>query len=122
MIDYAHMVATLKKDDAQILGELSPGDCDLLHMAIGVSGEAGELLDCIKKVVIYRRPLDRANAIEELGDIEFFLEGLRQRLGITRDETIEANKAKLGLRYAQGYSNAAAQARADKLGGNNAAR
>ena len=122
MIDYAHLVATLKKDDAQILGELGPGDCDLLHMAIGVSGEAGELLDCIKKVVIYRKPLDRANAVEELGDIEFFLEGLRQRLGITREETIEANKAKLGLRYAQGYSNAAAQARADKVGGNDAAR
>jgi len=47
---------------------------------------------------------------------EFFLEGIRQRLGITREETLEANIDKLGLRY-QGlkYSDQAAQDRADKV-------
>lgn len=86
-------------------------------MAIGVSGEAGELLDAIKKVVIYNKPIDRENVVEELGDIEFYLEGLRQSLGITREETIAANINKLGKRY-EGlkYSDQAAQDRADKQG------
>lgn len=42
------------------------------------------------------------------------MEGLRQRLGITREETITGNIVKLGKRYADGYSDKAAQERADK--------
>lgn len=116
-MDYADFVATLKKDDAQLLAELQPGDCDLLHMAIGIAGEAGELLDCIKAAVIYRKPLNLANAIEELGDLEFFMEGLRQRLDVDREETIEGNMTKLSKRYAKmTYSNASAQNKVDKNG------
>ena len=64
---------------------------------------------------IYGKPLDRENVIEELGDLEFYMEGLRQGLGITREETLQANVAKLGARYAAGkYSDKAAIARADK--------
>jgi NTP pyrophosphatase (non-canonical NTP hydrolase) len=85
-------------------------------MGIGVAGEAGELLDAIKKATIYRMPIDRENVVEELGDIEFFLEGIRQQVGITRDETLDGNIAKLRVRY-EGfkYSNQAAQDRADKV-------
>lgn len=114
-IDHAEMVSKLAKSGDDIVAELTPKDTHLVHMAIGVSGEAGELLDAIKKGAIYRKPYDRANLIEELGDIEFYLEGLRQGLGITREETIQANIDKLAVRY-QGfkYSDQAAQARADK--------
>jgi NTP pyrophosphatase (non-canonical NTP hydrolase) len=84
-------------------------------MIMGVSGESGELLDAIKKAVIYNKPLDIENVIEELGDIEFYLEGLRQGLGIDRGETLDANVKKLSVRYEAGsYSDTAAQTRADK--------
>jgi NTP pyrophosphatase (non-canonical NTP hydrolase) len=112
---YRKMVTALVKPGADILGQLTASDCNLLHMAIGVSGEAGELLDAVKKATIYRKPIDRANVIEELGDIEFFLEGIRQELGISRDATLMGNIAKLGKRYAAlSYSDAAARDRADK--------
>ncbi len=84
-------------------------------MAIGISGEAGELLDAIKKQVIYRKPLDRENVLEELGDLEFYMEGIRQGLGITREQCLAANIAKLGKRYeGMRYTDTAAQERADK--------
>ena len=53
--------------------------------------------------------------IEELGDLEFYMEGLRQGLGITRQETIDANVERLSKRY-EGlrYSDKSAQLRADK--------
>lgn len=115
VINYAAMVAALAKPGGAILTRLTPDRCHLLHMAVGVSGEAGELLDAVKKVAIYGKPLDRENVIEELGDLEFYMEGLRQGLGITREETLQANVAKLGARYAAGkYSDKAAIARADK--------
>lgn len=117
MIKHNEMVAALAKPGSDIIASLSADNAHLLHMAVGVSGEAGELLDAIKKGAIYNKPLNRENIIEELGDIEFYMEGLRQGLGITREETIEANIAKLGVRYSSGtYSDKQAQERADKNG------
>ncbi|NQZ74608.1 MAG: nucleoside triphosphate pyrophosphohydrolase family protein [Ekhidna sp.] len=111
------MVKALAKDGAEIKKQLTPKQTHILHMAVGISGESGELLDAIKKCCIYQKPLDRVNVIEELGDLEFYMEGLRTGLGITREETIKANINKLGKRYSSGtYSNEQAQARADKEG------
>lgn len=88
---------------------------NLMHAAIGISGEAGELLDAVKKLWAYSKPLDRANTIEELGDIEFYLQAMRNQLGLRREEILQANAAKLSVRYSSGtYSDAQAQARADK--------
>jgi NTP pyrophosphatase (non-canonical NTP hydrolase) len=84
-------------------------------MASALQGEAGELFDAIKKHAVYDKDLDLVNVIEELGDIEFYLEGLRQLLEITRDETVKANIKKLTKRYPDGrYSNKHAKERADK--------
>ena len=114
-INHADMVAGLCKPGATIASELTPEDCHMMHMAIGISGEAGELLDAVKNPVIYRKALDRKNVIEELGDLEFFMEGLRQGLQITREETLTANINKLGKRYAGlKYTDQSAHLRADK--------
>ena len=85
-------------------------------MAVGVAGEAGELLDAVKKHTVYCKAIDVENVIEELGDLEFYMEGVRQALGLTREQTLEANVAKLSKRY-EGlkYSNQAAIDRADKV-------
>lgn len=113
---FASMVAALVKPGEDIIQQMTPSKANALHMAVGASGEAGELLDAIKRFVIYNKPLDRENVVEELGDLEFFLEGIRAELGISREETLTANKFKLlGKRYASGtYSDAQAIARADK--------
>lgn len=113
---HAEMVAALAKPGADIVATLDADKAHALHMAVGIAGESGELLDAIKKHVVYNKPLDRANVVEELGDLEFYMEGLRQGLGITRGEVLEHNIAKLSKRYEAGkYSDQAAQQRADKV-------
>ena len=115
MITHSDMVAVLVKPGHKIISEMNADDAHLMHMAIGVSGESGELLDAIKKRVIYRKELDVENVIEELGDLEFYLEGIRQALGISRDVCLQANVDKLSARYEKlQYSDKAAQERADK--------
>lgn len=115
MLTHPELVKALAKDGAAILESLTPHDCHLDHMGIGICGEAGELMDAIKRRTIYRKNLDLANVIEELGDLEFYMEGLRNALGITREETLAANIAKLMVRYEKlTYSNEAANGRADK--------
>lgn len=114
-ITHPELVKALVKNPEQLRSELTAPDANLIHMSMGIAGEAGELLDAIKKHTIYRKPLDRDNVIEELGDLEFFLEGLRQELGITREETLEANISKLTTRYKKlSFSNEEAITRADK--------
>lgn len=115
-ITHSKLVAALKKPGNYICEELTHQQADVLHMAVGISGEAGELLDAIKKWTIYQKNLDRNNVIEELGDLEFYMEGIRQSLSITREETLDQNIRKLSIRYTKMcYSNEAAHARADKL-------
>ena len=60
-----------------------PDYLNLLHMAVGLESEAGELLDAIKKIVVYRKPvgdLSDKNSIawnvrEEIGDLLWFQTG-----------------------------------------------
>lgn len=114
-ITHSEMVSVLVKPGQDIIDSLTPQKADLWHMGTGVSGEAGELLDAIKKHVIYNKPIDIENVIEELGDLEFYMEGIRQNLGITREQTIEQNISKLSVRYnGLTYSDQKAQDRADK--------
>jgi NTP pyrophosphatase (non-canonical NTP hydrolase) len=111
------IVKALVKPGDEILLSLTSLQTHLLHMAVGIAGEAGELLDAIKKHAVYQKPLDIENVIEELGDLEFYMEGLRESLLITRDATLSHNVEKLQRRYSTGtYSNEQAQQRADKEG------
>jgi hypothetical protein len=114
--EYGLMVEGLVKPGAAILASLDATKVDLIHAAVGIAGEAGELLDQIKKHVVYNKELDVVNVIEELGDLEFYMEQLRRRLLLTRAMCLAANHTKLmKKRYPNGYSDQAAQERADKL-------
>ena len=113
---YDEMTAALSKNGSAIIRDLDPEKADLLHMAIGVSGEAGELLDAVKKSAIYGKSLDHKNMVEELGDLEFYMSRIRQIIGVTRDEVLERNFDKLSKRYSEGtYTNSQAQKRMDKI-------
>ena len=113
--EYSKMVTALCKSGQTIADEITANDAHILHMTIGISGEAGELLDEVKKHVIYRKPLDIENTIEELGDLEFYMEGLRQAIGVSREFVLKHNIDKLSKRYADlKYSDDDAINRVDK--------
>lgn len=115
MNEYAELVAALAKPGEQIKADMTADQAHLLHMAVGVSGEAGELLDAIKKNAIYGKPLDLTNVIEELGDLEFYMQGIRAAISVPRGTVLASNMEKLRKRYSSGaYSNGQAQQRADK--------
>lgn len=83
---YADMVRTLAKSGGDILTTLTPADTHILHMAVGLSGEAAELLQAFAVSTWSGMDLDRDNCVEELGDLEFFLQGLRDGAGLERQE------------------------------------
>lgn len=100
------------------VSETTPEQVHLLHMVVGVVGEAGELADAVLNSLA-GETLDRENMREELGDLLFYMQGLMNALDMGVDEIQLANKVKLlGKRYAKGgYTDAQATARADKVEG-----
>lgn len=88
-----------------------------MHAAIGISGEAGELIDAVKKNWVYNKELDLGNVKEELGDLMFYIQAMAQLCGFNTQDILQANADKLAKRYVGlKYSNTAAIARADKNG------
>lgn len=93
---------------------------DLLHGAVGASGETGELLDAVKKCWVYGKevtPEVVKNLKEECGDALFYIQIVCNVVGCSMQDLINENIEKLCLRYPDGYSNEAALARADKSSG-----
>lgn len=82
-ITHPQLVAALVKPPQAIIDTLSIFTVDCLHAAVGISGEAGELLEAI--LFPPESGIDRVNLREELGDLYFYLEQLVQRTGIQID-------------------------------------
>jgi len=114
MTEHEDLVRRLVKSPDAIIKTLTPIGMSCLHMGVGIIGEAGETLEHLKKSVIHGKPIDIDAIINELGDIEFYMEGLRQELGITREQCLDANIAKLSKRYSSGkYSDKESAERTD---------
>ena len=90
----------------RLINDLGGHVDNLMHMAAGISGEAGEVLDGIKKTFAYGKPIDRAHLIEELGDILFYVNGMIALLDTSWDEVLTTNIRKLEARYPSGTFNA----------------
>lgn len=113
--EYSKMVRALVKSPKTILIEMSDVKTDYLHAVIGIASEAGELLDACKKCFVYNQKVNVENIIEELGDLEFYIEQLRQLFDISREDTLKANMDKLAVRYKEyQYSDLQAKERNDK--------
>ena len=87
-ISHSEMVATLIKNGEVLVSETGPRDWELIHATIGIVGELGELFGGLDYAVTMNAPLDMVNVVEELGDLEFFLENFRTILSITRDDVL----------------------------------
>ena len=86
----------------------------LVHAAMGIAGEAGEVVDAVKKHWVYGKPLDTENVLEECGDILFYVSACLNLCGYSLNDAMTHNMDKLNKRYPLGYTDAAAITRADK--------
>lgn len=74
------------------------------NYALGLTGEAGECGDLIKKEVFHGHPVDVDKVKKELGDTFHYMAGLATLYGLTLQEIAEANIDKLRTRYPQGFN------------------
>lgn len=71
----------------------------LLHAALGLADETGEIIGPIKKHLFYGKNLDMNNLKEEAGDLAWFLNLLIHAIGSSWDEVLGMNITKLEKRY-----------------------
>ncbi len=74
--------------------------------AMGVAGEAGEVIEKWKKIAAYKDGVisdeDRAELGKELADVVWYIAVFAHELGLSFDELMEQNLAKLASRKARG--------------------
>ena len=76
----------------------------LITTALGLTGEAGEFADIVKKWYAQEHELDRETLINELGDILWYVARGASALDINLSDIANANRAKLVARYPEGFS------------------
>ena len=77
----------------------------LMTAAFGISAEAGELVEIIKKMFLQGKPYIEENIIhmkKEAGDILWYMSQLCIALDTTFEELMEINYQKLSARYPEG--------------------
>lgn len=93
--------------------ELTKQEKDSLMGSMGLSGEAGEVLEIFKKYIFHGHKFDRDKYVKEMGDVYWYFTFLNKVTGVTLDEIMETNISKLRARYEKGFSQEASINRKD---------
>jgi hypothetical protein len=75
----------------------------MIHSAMGIFTEAAEFLEAVCASTFDEEAFDRVNAVEELGDLEWYMAVMRDRLGVSQEEVQRRNIAKLRARYPEKF-------------------
>lgn len=114
---YQKWATGLDRSYGELLVRLAqnPENLRLVHMVMGLAGETGELVDSIKKQLMYGKTPDLANLKEECGDILWYMANLLDSIGSSFDEVMELNVSKLNTRFPEGkFTESLAKERQDK--------
>ncbi|WP_186326981.1 nucleoside triphosphate pyrophosphohydrolase family protein [Bacillus cereus] len=101
------------------------------NAALGLTGEAGEVADLIKKAIYHGRGfnqlpieveehfnrdsnLSRHDVKDELSDVLYYVSATAQEFGFTLEDVAKHNKEKLEKRFPEGFSTVASAQKADK--------
>lgn len=106
----------LNEYQKEVLRTASANKGPAMEMAVsslGLTGEAGEFADLIKKHVGHGHVLDTAKAAKELGDVLWYVARLAEMIGYDLDTVAQMNVDKLRKRYPNGFSTEASLKRVD---------
>lgn len=84
--------------------KILPNELEMLHAILGIISEGGELLQMFFDRKSAGLAIDRTNAVEEGGDLYWFLQLLAKSQHSTMEEMMQMNIKKLATRFPDGYS------------------
>lgn len=104
--DYQH--------DANRTAAGTTGPLRLAIFGLGLAGEAGEVVDYLKKGLGHGHAIDPEVIKKELGDVLWYLAAIAGEFNLSLNEIAAANVAKLRARYPNGFTPEASRARVDQ--------
>ena len=102
-LDYVFMATRIAELEAN-----GTNTSQLLTAALGLSAEAGEFTEVVKKIIFQGKPYNEDNVFHmkrELGDICWYLAQAFMALDTNFDEILDMNIEKLSARYPDGAFN-----------------
>ena len=84
----------------------------IINGALGLTGEAGEVADLVKKCYMQGHDLDREHIAKELSDCLWYISETATAIGYDLDTIMQMNIDKLIKRYPDGFSSERSQHRA----------
>lgn len=76
----------------------------ILNAALGISGEAGEVTELVKKWRFHDHELKSSEIKDELGDLLWYIQLMATTLGLTMEEIFRGNIDKLQARYGDTFT------------------
>lgn len=76
---------------------------DLLNGVLGLTGEAGEVADLVKKGIFHQKGIDETHLKKEIGDVMWYVAMICESCGFSLDDVLETNVEKLKARYPEGF-------------------
>jgi len=99
--DFASLLARLTELEVTVDADVPR----LMTAAFGISAEAGEFTEVIKKIFLQGKPYNEDNVFHlkrELGDICWYIAQACMALDTTFEEVLQMNYEKLSARYPEG--------------------
>lgn len=75
----------------------------LLNGVLGLTGEAGEVSDLVKKGIFHEKGIDLEHLKKELGDCLWYVAMICESCGFSLDDVMQTNIDKLIARYPDGF-------------------
>ncbi len=75
----------------------------VVGFALGLAGEAGEVVDDIKKRIFHGREVPIEHTAEELGDVMWYVANIASQYNLSLEDILIQNVVKLQARYADKY-------------------
>jgi len=112
-VEYVKRAVNLESNDFSLIANrlCKQGNIRLLHAAIGMQTESAEFTDSLKKQFFYGRIMNPTNLAEEIGDILWYCAIAADELGVSFEDIMTKNIAKLEERYKGGFSETKAENR-----------
>jgi len=112
-LDFVYKTTSAPSTDFHVLkeriDELQRDGADVARLAtaaFGLSAEAGEFTEIVKKIILQGKPYSEENIFHmkrELGDIMWYMAQACMALDTTLDEVLKMNYEKLSARFPEGY-------------------
>lgn len=98
------MITNNKNATGMLMPEIRSGRAGgLLNGVLGLTGEAGEVADLIKKGIFHQKGIDLEHLQKELGDVMWYIALICNSCGLDMDCVMETNIRKLEARYPEGF-------------------